>query len=101
MNIKLAQEDYTKIESILEKIAKDNNIEDVSEILVNMVKEGGVVKFAMGDFTDPEKKEKYLSLVTPALIEIGKVLDMLQNKGETHLADILQSSLRVLVEVLG
>lgn len=45
----LEKESYSELESILKKIASDNNIEDVAGISINISEDGGILKFAISE----------------------------------------------------
>jgi len=45
--ISLEKENYTKLEAIIKKIASENKIENVKEVLVSLSKDNGIIKFGI------------------------------------------------------
>lgn len=48
-SVKLSHDNYFDIEQIIRKVAKENNIKDISKINIRLSKEEGFVKFAIID----------------------------------------------------
>ena len=55
-SIKLSSEEYSELESFINKIAAEKGIEDVSEISINLNKEAGIIEFKIANEDVGKKK---------------------------------------------